>query len=180
MLRKPGLLTSGEMEAERLVGPMAPATKRGLSGVSARHFVGGRTRQPRTLPVHLEGDVLHAVVGLRHPRRRKGVGFDDVGAGPQVVEVDVADDVGLCQHQKIVVSAHVLRPVLEPFTAEFRLFQAVRLDHRAHGAVEHQDAFRRDGAETGFGIGRLAGGAHAAASFGVGLGGLMPSRWQMA
>ncbi len=29
MARKPGLLTSGEIDAVRLVGPMAPATKRG-------------------------------------------------------------------------------------------------------------------------------------------------------
>ncbi len=32
-LRKPGSLTSGEIVAVRLVGPSAPATKRGLSGV---------------------------------------------------------------------------------------------------------------------------------------------------
>jgi len=35
MLRAPGSLTSGEIDAVRLVGPSAPATKRGLSGVSA-------------------------------------------------------------------------------------------------------------------------------------------------
>ncbi len=33
MFRKPGLFTSGDREAVRLVGPKAPATKRGLSGV---------------------------------------------------------------------------------------------------------------------------------------------------
>jgi hypothetical protein len=36
-LRAPGSLTSGEIDAVRLVGPIAPATKRGLSGVRAVH-----------------------------------------------------------------------------------------------------------------------------------------------
>jgi len=35
ILRKPGLLTSGERDAVRFVGPIAPATNRGFSGVSA-------------------------------------------------------------------------------------------------------------------------------------------------
>ena len=35
MLRCPGSLTSGEIDAVRLVGPSAPATKRGRSGVWA-------------------------------------------------------------------------------------------------------------------------------------------------
>src|SRR5438093_202948 len=34
-LRAPGSLTSGEIDAVRLVGPSAPATKRGLAGVRA-------------------------------------------------------------------------------------------------------------------------------------------------
>ena len=34
-LRAPGSLTSGEMDAVRLVGPSAPTTYRGLSGVRA-------------------------------------------------------------------------------------------------------------------------------------------------
>ncbi len=37
MLRKPGSLTSGEIDAVLLVGPSAPATKRGFSGVRAVH-----------------------------------------------------------------------------------------------------------------------------------------------
>ncbi len=35
MLRAPGSLTSGEMEAVVFVGPRAPATNRGRSGVGA-------------------------------------------------------------------------------------------------------------------------------------------------
>ena len=90
--------------------------------------------------------------------------------------MDVADRVGLRQDEQVVVAAQILRPVLEALATELGLREAVRLDHRAHGAVEHQDAFGRDGAEPGFGFGGFAGGAHAAASAGVGLGGRMPSR----
>jgi hypothetical protein len=35
--RLPGSFTSGEIESVRVVGPIAPATKRGLSGVRAVH-----------------------------------------------------------------------------------------------------------------------------------------------
>jgi hypothetical protein len=37
MLRKAGLLTSGEIERVRFIGPMEPPTNRGLSGVLAVH-----------------------------------------------------------------------------------------------------------------------------------------------
>jgi hypothetical protein len=37
MLRKAGLLTSGEIDRMRLVGPIEPATNRGRSGVRAVH-----------------------------------------------------------------------------------------------------------------------------------------------
>ena len=37
MLRNAGLLTSGEIDRIRLVGPIEPATKRGRSGVRAVH-----------------------------------------------------------------------------------------------------------------------------------------------
>ena len=37
MARNDGLLTSGEMDNVRFVGPIAPATNRGLSGVFAVH-----------------------------------------------------------------------------------------------------------------------------------------------
>ena len=37
MARNAGLLTSGEIDSVRLVGPIEPATKRGRSGVFAVH-----------------------------------------------------------------------------------------------------------------------------------------------
>src|SRR6266540_3014007 len=75
-LRAPGSLTSGEIDAVRFVGPSAPATKRGLSGVFA----------------------------LRR-------------------------------------------------AAKILFAQALALDHRAHGAVEHQDAVVKERGQLGGSIG---------------------------
>jgi len=68
MARKPGLDTSGEIEAVRLVGPMAPATKRSrpfLVVGGARRFA----REPRAFGVQFVGDRGHAVIGLRDAGR---------------------------------------------------------------------------------------------------------------
>ena len=56
---------------------------------------------------------LHAVVCLGDDRGREGVGLADVGAGLEVLPVDVVDDVGLGQGQEVVVALLGLRVVLE-------------------------------------------------------------------
>ena len=63
--RNAGLLTSGEIESVRLVGPIAPATKRGRSGVCAVPLVGGLPSQARALDVQLVRERLEAEVRLR-------------------------------------------------------------------------------------------------------------------
>ena len=87
-LRAPGSLTSGEIDAVRVVGPSAPATYRGLSGVRAVTSSATRAGQPRRLEVELVGELLHAVVGQRDRVGVEGVGLDDVGAGLEVLAVD--------------------------------------------------------------------------------------------
>ena len=62
MPRNAGLLTSGEIDSVRLVGPIEPATKRGRSGVLRRPLVGGRARQPRAFDVQLVDERLEPVV----------------------------------------------------------------------------------------------------------------------
>ncbi len=63
MLRKPGLLTSGDSEQVRLVGPRTPATKRGLIQ-AVSNGVGHLAGQPGGFHVQLAHQRLHAVVGL--------------------------------------------------------------------------------------------------------------------
>ena len=140
VLRKPGSLTSGEIDAVRLVGPSPPATKRGRDGSVLGDGVGRLARQPCGLVVQLVGEVLHAVVGLGDPLRAEGVGRDDVGAGLEVLAVDRPDDVGLGEAEQVAVAAHVAVPVGEALAAVAALVEPVPLDHRAHGPVDDEDA----------------------------------------
>ena len=141
--RNAGLLTSGEIDSVRLVGPIEPATKRGRSGRLRRPLGGDFAfAMPRPFDVQLVGHVLEQVVGLRDGGAAERVGLDDVGAGGQVLPVDLADHVGPRQDQQVVVALEILRVILEALAAEVRFRQLVALDHRAHRAVEDEDARR--------------------------------------
>ena len=123
-------------------GPVGRAEHAGHEARRLRaplEFVGRRARQPGRGVVQLVGHVLHAVVRQRHGVGGEGVGLDDVGARLEVGGVDRADDVGLREREQVVVPAELPRPVGEPLAPVLPLAQAVGLDHRAHGAVEHQD-----------------------------------------
>ena len=52
---------------------------------------------------------------------------------------DLADDLRLGEHQKIVVALQITRMILEARTAEILLVQAIALDHHAPGAVEQEN-----------------------------------------
>jgi hypothetical protein len=134
------------------VGPRAPATKRGLSGVV---LVAGGAGEPGRGEVHLARQIGHAVVFLRNGRGTEGVGLDQVGAGGEVAIVDVADHVGAREAEQLVVALHVAAKILEAVASAVRaaaslrtaLRELVALDHGAHGAVEHEDALREDGGQ---------------------------------
>ena len=54
--------------------------------------------------------------------------------------MNLAHRVRPAQIEQIVVAAHFAVPGIEARAAEVLLVELERLDHRAHGAVEHQDA----------------------------------------
>jgi len=83
---------------------------------------------------------LHAVIGLGDGGARESVGLDDVGAGLEIAQMDVAHRLRLGQHQEIVVALELLLPVAEARTAEILLREPQILDLCAHGAIEYQDA----------------------------------------
>ena len=145
--RNAGLLTSGESDSVRLVGPIAPATNRGRSGVRAVQAPRRLAREPRRRHVQLVDERLEAVVGLRDGGAVERARLDDVGAGLEVRVVDAADDVGPRQHEQVVVALQVARVGGEPLAAEVGLGEAVALHHRAHRAVEDEDAVAEDGVE---------------------------------
>jgi hypothetical protein len=101
-------------------------------------------RKPRAFAVELVDDRLEAVVGLSDRGTRKRVGLDDVGPGAEIVQVDVADGVGLGQDQEVVVALQIVTVVGEALRAEVALRQPQVLDLGPHGAVEHEDAPVRD------------------------------------
>ena len=80
--------------------------------------VGGVARELRAFEVQLIGDVGQVVIGLRDRGRGEGVGGDDVGAGAQIIGVDVLDRLRLGQDQQIVVAAEVAVKILEALAAE--------------------------------------------------------------
>jgi len=54
--------------------------------------------------------------------------------------VDALDHVGAREAKQVVVALEVVRVVGEAGAAKVDLGEAVRLDHRSHRAVEHDDA----------------------------------------
>ena len=107
-------------------------------------LVGDAARDARALDVDLVGQRLEAVVGLRDRRGRERVGLDDVGAGLEVLRVDAGDVVGLRQDEQIAVALEVVRVIAR--SASPRKSASVSfepLDHRAHRAVEHENALGR-------------------------------------
>jgi hypothetical protein len=117
----------------------------------------------RTFEVQLIGEIRHVVVGLRDRGRGEGVGRDDIGAGAQIFGVDVLDRLGLREDQQVVVAPNVAMEILEAFAAESGLVELQALDHGAHGAVEHEDAFAGRG-QQGCALGRDGYGHQAACS----------------
>ena len=70
--------------------------------------------------------------------------------------MNVAHRVRPAQVQQVVVAAHFAVPGVEARTAIALLVELERLDHGAHGAVEHQDALlhRIGKGGTDIGLGR--------------------------
>ena len=61
--------------------------------------------------------------------------------------MDALDHVRAREHEQVVVALQVARVVGEALAAEVGLGEPVPLDHRAHRAVEHEDALAQQGGE---------------------------------
>ena len=99
----------------------------------------------RAIEVEFVGEVRHVVVGLRDRGRGERVGRDDVGAGAQVVGVDVLDRLRLGEDQQVVIAADIAMEIRKALAAKRGLVILQALDHGAHGAVEHQDTLAGGG-----------------------------------
>ena len=106
-------------------------------------------REPRPVAIELVDEFLHAVIGLRDRRRREGVGRGDVGARAEIIEMDIAYRVRLREIEQIVVAAYIALPFGEARAAIAGFAEPERLDHGAHGTVEHENALGREVSELG-------------------------------
>ena len=108
--------------------------------------------------VDLPGQRLQSVVGERQRLRVKGVGFDEIGAGFEVLPVDCLDESRLRQAKQVVQPSEVFVPVIESFAAVGRFVELVLLHHGAHGAVKDHDAFSQQALQL---LGSIRFGLHA-------------------
>jgi hopanoid biosynthesis associated radical SAM protein HpnH len=108
-----------------------------------------RARDPRAIGRDLIGEGFHPVVRHRDGRRAERVRLDEIGAGFEIRLVNGRDDIRPRQVQKVIVPAQRRGPVGKPRPTEVFFRQAVGLDHRAHRAIEDQDAPGRLGFESG-------------------------------
>ena len=89
-------------------------------------------------PVDGEHFRSELVIGQRDRRRVKRVGFEDVGASVQELTVDLSNDGRLSYAEQVVAALQVHGVVGKLPAPEVPFAQLPRLDHRPHGAVEHQ------------------------------------------
>src|SRR5437764_14496929 len=73
------------------------------------------------------------------------VGFNDVGAGVEIIAVDLFDDFRPRQEKNFQATFKVFAvPIFESLAAILSLSELALLDHRAHGAVQDDDALAHE------------------------------------
>ncbi len=136
-------------DRQRPVGrPDRAGHEPGLLRRARRVLVGRGPGEPRGGDVDLVHERLQAVVALGDGVRVERVGLDDVGARLEVLAVNAADHVRPRQHEHVAVALEVVRMPGELLAAEVRLLELVALDHRAHRAVQDQEALRQGAIES--------------------------------
>ena len=130
------LLVGGTDRAGHETGPVGRFGRGGV-GRLAGQTCGGEIEFPHP--------VVQPEIGKRHRRRPERAGLDDVGAGVEVGRVDPANRVRLRQHQHVDAVLEVFRMVPEPNASIPEFVQAEGVHHRAHRAVEHENAFGKQG-----------------------------------
>ena len=128
-------------DGERLVcGAYASGDEAGLAGVGVGVLVGYAARQLRGFAVYLVHPVFEAELRQAVACGGEGVGGEDVGAGVEVLALNVADDARLGENQRVHAALQVEMVVGEALASELRFRQPVGLEHDSPGAVHDHDA----------------------------------------
>ena len=146
-------------QRERHVGGPDRSGDEATATVDALRFLGGLAGQASSDLVEFDHLVDGSVVALRHTIGRERVGLDDVGAGEEITQVDVAHRVGLGECQEFVVAGEIATVVAEELAAERLVGQPERLDLGAHRTVEHDNALPGEPGDR-VGVERVRAGAH--------------------
>ncbi len=79
---------------------------------------------------------------IRHGNRGgvERVGLDNIGAGVEILNMNIGDQVGTCQAQHVVAAFKITGVIRELSPAERFFVELVRLNHRTHRAVEDGNA----------------------------------------
>ncbi len=120
-----------------------------LVRIQRGRLVGSLTRQPGGGEVELRHQEFHVVIRHRNRGGVEAVGFQNIRARRQILGVDFLDDVRLCQAQQVVVAFQVVREVGKARAAIVGFVELVRLDHRPHRAVKHEDTLGKQGIQQG-------------------------------
>ncbi len=67
-------------------------------------FIAGLTGQLGTFIIDLVGQAFHAVIRLGDGRGTKGIGPVQIRAGGNILQVNILDDIGPGQRQKVVIA----------------------------------------------------------------------------
>ena len=111
--------------------------------VICRELIGSLTRQLGTSQSYLTGFRSQTVVSLTDALRTESVSLNNVSTGTQVTAMNIEDDVWTRQVEHVVIALHLSTEHVEA-AAEVFLRQVVRLNHRTHSAVKHQNALLDD------------------------------------
>ena len=83
---------------------------------------------------------LCAVIGLADGVGIEGIGLHDIGTCEIIIPVYLADDIGSCDIEEVMVALEVRRPCGKVLSTIVCLSEFIPLQHGAHGAIQYEYA----------------------------------------
>ena len=123
--------------------PQRAGDKAGSAGVRFHEVIDRFAGESRRRDVELPRQALEAVVRLGDRGAGEGVGLDNIRSRLEERPVNVADEPRPGQAEEVIVALELAGVVLEAFRSEVSLGELMGLDHRPHGAIQHEDTLSK-------------------------------------